>query len=551
MKTGSADFGQTRRTTAAIRCGASSRGSGRSSACGTFCFVTAFAAWDAKAAPTLRDAKRRIAAPLGEIGKLCNLHFRVDLMYRFRKTRHLIDYNEIENQEIYFSDLSSLNDPMEGFRNYYWKGDNILWENLFKHYLLCLESTISLALVIEEDYVFSETDIPIFIDIDKLPTQIYKNMIQEIYDSFFKTNGISDFINYLSSRQSGINKDELYFYLRMIHLSAIKIISEVHINHNLQPKPDNPFPLNSDPLSKFIPLLQELQKIPENEQNKYSTLISIFNSFMNEFDLNLAQVSKNKKKSNKQYFIISDFTSTFIKQIDKITYPESYVTCFMEDCTNPVVWSHYGDNHRGVALKFNVEKKNNELLIELFGITGFQINNKESNFIKNKRNFSLKKISYTNDYPKLNFFKSLGHLSMGSIIKHWYSDEKQNKTNIYDEVIENDMNTWRKEYWDLYLSSFLIKLKSWEYENEYRIILPDAFDLYNQKDNRKFKYDFQLLDGIVFGMKTPFDTKLKIIEIIKNKCIENNRNDFKFYQMYYDDQSNDLRCREMKMLDLQ
>lgn len=52
------------RLTAAIRCGDSSRGSGRSSAFGTFCFVASFAAWDAKAAPTLQDAKLRIAATL-------------------------------------------------------------------------------------------------------------------------------------------------------------------------------------------------------------------------------------------------------------------------------------------------------------------------------------------------------------------------------------------------------------------------------------------------------------------------------------------------------
>lgn len=34
---------------------------------------------------------------------------------------------------------------MEGHRKCYWKGDKIVWKNLFKHHILCLESTIDLV----------------------------------------------------------------------------------------------------------------------------------------------------------------------------------------------------------------------------------------------------------------------------------------------------------------------------------------------------------------------------------------------------------------------
>jgi hypothetical protein len=60
-------------------------------------------------------------------------------LYRFRPLRRLLDQNELLNQEIFFANPDNLNDPMEGFRDIFWQGDVIVWENLFRHYLLCLE----------------------------------------------------------------------------------------------------------------------------------------------------------------------------------------------------------------------------------------------------------------------------------------------------------------------------------------------------------------------------------------------------------------------------
>jgi hypothetical protein len=60
--------------------------------------------------------------------------------YRFRRISSLIgEFKKLENQSIYFAEPDSLNDPMEGFRDMYWSGDYIVWKNLFRHYLLCLE----------------------------------------------------------------------------------------------------------------------------------------------------------------------------------------------------------------------------------------------------------------------------------------------------------------------------------------------------------------------------------------------------------------------------
>jgi hypothetical protein len=50
-----------------------------------------------------------------------------ELLYRFRKTDKLLgEFQELENQEIYFASPEQLNDPLEGFKDLYWKGDDIL-----------------------------------------------------------------------------------------------------------------------------------------------------------------------------------------------------------------------------------------------------------------------------------------------------------------------------------------------------------------------------------------------------------------------------------------
>lgn len=83
-------------------------------------------------------------------------------MYRFRKIEDVLgEHKELEKQEIYFSDISTLNDPMEGFREYYWQGDEIVWQNFFKHYLLCLERICHKA-SLDKAKPLASSDIPVF-----------------------------------------------------------------------------------------------------------------------------------------------------------------------------------------------------------------------------------------------------------------------------------------------------------------------------------------------------------------------------------------------------
>lgn len=68
------------------------------------------------------------------------------------------------------------------------------------------------------------------------------------------------------------------------------------------------------------------------------------------------------------------------------------------------------------------------------------------------------------------------------------------------------------------------------------------------KDYRLLKYDFQNLKGLIFGINTSNDEKVKIFEIIQKKCVEHQRKDFEFYQAYY---CNIKKNLEFKKLNIQ
>ena len=72
--------------------------------------------------------------------------------------------------------------------------------------------------------------------------------------------------------------------------------------------------------------------------------------------------------------------------------------------------------------------------------------------------------------------------------------------------------------------------KDWRYEEEERLILSGLLDPELDVRHRTAIYEFDSLVGIIFGIMTPDEHKLKIMEVIERKCRETGRSGFKFYQ---------------------
>jgi hypothetical protein len=71
---------------------------------------------------------------------------------------------------------------------------------------------------------------------------------------------------------------------------------------------------------------------------------------------------------------------------------------------------------------------------------------------------------------------------------------------------------------------------------------------FSSVDSRKFKYDFKSLDGIIFGIKTLLDDKRRICKIIETKCREMKRDDFRFYQAFYEPRTGTIEHVELSLL---
>ncbi len=456
------------------------------------------------------------------------------IFYRFRSTEDLLDgHNELANQEIYFASPDELNDPMEGFKDIYWHGDEVVWENLLRHYILCLEHVCSLFTIGGENHRIDRSDIPIFMTQEHLPTLQYGELYREICNRFFGNDLVGQYAKNLSRRSMPLRRDELLIHIAGLHPYVLDTIFTVYENHNLITSRSN-----NDTFRKMVTkaiLDTQAFNLTDKAEKEHVDIESFTNTIssaamhvmsqiklLSRYNANMASDQKNK------WFIFSAFPEVYVQEIEKMVYPNWYTACFMAECSNSSVWGHYGDKHRGVCLSFKAASENNDPFIKLHGINGWS----NSGPMYGKRNHTFYKIDYEKNYVEVDFFRSLGRLPAPVLNKFWYTNESGARSVCADDVFDSG-DQWREKYWANFYKGITIKLKDWDYEKEYRLIFNSfLLDLSNPA-SRKLKYDFNDLEAITFGIKTSVEDKLKIMKIIESKCRSEDRKDFKFYQAQY------------------
>jgi len=464
--------------------------------------------------------------------------------YRFRSVEKLIGekYQELERQVIYFAEPSSLNDPIEGFRDYFWDGDEIIWKNLFKHYLFCLERSYSLLWISGEEHPLSEEDIPVLTDFT-FPTPEYEKLFNEVSESFFSKQIIIKLINDISNRSSVVRRNELFFYIRLVHYLAIDIIHGCYHRNglvpqdNVTPNIDYEKPIRNVIDSGFIKNI-EVEISPEN----IDTIFSIQKNTFEQMDIINRLTDKTSSKTKNKNLVFLDFPNEYIRQLEKLVFPNWYTACFMSECRNSSVWGSYGDNHTGVCLIFNGEEKDGEHFLKLKSRVGYGMDGAIYDNVLHK----LYAIDYVKGYGKVDFFRKLGRLPVPVLNKVWYSFE--GKMSLCAQEMNESTSLWRENYWKEFYRDITVKSKDWEYENEYRIIISDTFSEHKDLADRLLPYDFFSLKGIIFGIKTKLDDKIKIMKVIERKCLESKREDFKFYQAFYDEKRKDISFSELDLI---
>ena len=92
------------------------------------------------------------------------------------------------------------------------------------------------------------------------------------------------------------------------------------------------------------------------------------------------------------------------------------------------------------------------------------------------------------------------------------------------------------------------KLCDWRHEEEYRLMLTSVLGTFQEAKDRKLVYGFTDLEGLIFGIRTPLEDKVRIVNIIAKKCAEQGRKSFEFSQASYNAQSGKIELRSLDLL---
>ena len=478
-------------------------------------------------------------------------------VYRFRSTKRLLcgDTSELERQTIFFASPEQLNDPMEGLRDMVWRGDKIVWTNLFKHYVFCLHQSYVILKILGKEEKLRADHIPILGRWDEPATP----QMGELFDAAWKRThqelGLSEMSGKIATVKREVRRDELLFYFRFVHLKVITIIQKVWVDKGLAPEEElsqlenTLHKLKPTVNSVFELVLQVEAELGNRSDVMFSALYRLSEWQRLKHTYNFRNAFSNTVTKNQQLLLL-DFPSIYVDQLDKLLWPEWYAACFAKSYHNPSVWAHYGDGHAGVCLIFEAVESADGSSLELKRLTGRQSNSRGD--YKEHWGYApmyFHDVNYSERPATVDFFRNMGALPLPALMKLWYTDEKGHISDCAAHFSsDKEEESWREKHWGDFLHASTIKSKDWEYEQECRLILHGLLDSSLDNCRRTLTYKFGSLKGIIFGIRTPDRDKLDIIEIIQRKCLESGRSDFQFFQAYFSPEHADIRKEKIPVL---
>ena len=464
--------------------------------------------------------------------------------YRFRSMDYLLgdEYQELENQDIYFASPDELNDPMEGFRDIVWSGDKIVWTNLFRNYIYCLHAS---------DIVLRITDASEGLDVDNIPIPLRWNqpvtleiehMFNEVWRRLLYLPEMEDIIDALSNTNRKIRYGEMEFYFRVIQFVHCAQAEQSNLKHSVIPEYEKHRRLKkiSNDIQQALRSLLALAAKPGNSAFEEAINTAFQQQAAVYYSQKIDRLLKNPNRTGQLEILdqlFFDFPKKYLAEVENLLWPKWYAACFAKDYYNSSVWGHYGDKHRGACLIFESIKTGES--------NGLNLYHEAGQGLQAKRFYE---VDYADKPGEVDFFRSIGQLTGDELKKLWYTDDEGNESECGKHVQPNGATfVWQQSYWDRFYHDITTKTKVWEYEQEYRLILNDVSGEYDDKENRKLIYDFSSLKGIIFGIRTSDENKLRVIEILVDKCKENDLTDFKFYQAYYSPEAGDIRKYEIQL----
>jgi hypothetical protein len=459
-----------------------------------------------------------------------------EFIYRYRSVDALLgERAELEKQEIYFAPPKQLNDPLEGYKDLFWKGDVVVWKNFLRHYILCLMQGVLPTLENGEKYELSEQTLPVRMIADD-PHPALRSRFDAMCETMFKDTELAPLPDLLEQRLSPIRRNELLSVLWLIHFRLFNIVcvtlqpeAPIHqLDAFFRERGDKPLRLRES----FAALNSADERYPDRPdivQRMTAESISVIDqtTFIRDFN------GTSKQHGPAWNTMTSTFPEVYLNSLENLLYGDWYTACFIADPNQASMWGHYGDSHRGACLKFRTTTLSSGgqalTLNRMVALSGSRARAPEPRYAFSPQ--PIQEVRYADKYPEVDFFRSLGTLIPRQLAFWFQGSDGTLSSTGYDLLSSTD--AWRNQYWETFHSSVTTKLSDWQHEREYRITLQSQLADLSIPSERTLRYRFEDLQGIIFGMKTEAKDKAAIVRIVQSKCHETGRTDFEFHQAYY------------------
>ena len=253
-------------------------------------------------------------------------------------------YYELERQEIYFSSLEKLNDPYEGVLDVCWKGDEVLWKNLLRQYLISLYRISNLFFFSKGEYDFSSKDIDVYENVEKLPSEYDKIIFRDCEKDFFNDARIKSFVEFLIDSHYSFHEKDIKSLLSFINLIAVEYIFKKYDYEKTD------FFAYLSTMIKDLKLQTFFDQLKKKIKQSTMSLILQYVSTINE-QLYLITLHNNTNKdfTSRMAFFLIQFPIEFINKLITLVVPKAFVSSFMLKIDNPALWAYYAENHTGAC----------------------------------------------------------------------------------------------------------------------------------------------------------------------------------------------------------
>ena len=465
-------------------------------------------------------------------------------IYRLRNTQRLLKDKELDDQYIYFASAEELNDPMEGLRDFVWRGDKIVWRNLIRHYLRCLQMFYITYLILSHHEPLTAN----FVRVHRMPhlPKYFDERGQALFDelcrSVFARARVHDLISHMQNR--AIRKDELLHYLTSIHATAVVEVHNIFAKHRIGQVARPIAPPPQAPSNSFVDSPGEINR----EQS--DVLFTSIQRFHDDRHLNQKRAKMRAKSLFERNInlLILDFPAHYVRRIEDLVYPRWYAACFSNAISSSSSWGHYGDGHRGVCLVFSVETNSSgESMSLVQERADFDFSTGEYGKPTRRREcLSFRRVEYSDKPLELDFFRNIGTITLPEAMEEWYTGSDGDISDCATHLGAN-ISEWQERRWREYHCEIERKNIDWKYEEESRLVLTETFHDLQPAQFRRLRYDFESLHGVVFGINTSEDDKIRIIDIVERKCQEAGRSEFGYYQAYYEPSDGSIGMREVRI----